>query len=61
MKALIAYPLSWTLYILGHSVCLLMEKFDFLYHFYPLYHHLILASCDIEDWAGVSFMWRVPE
>lgn len=61
MKKLTAYIVSPILYGLGHSTSVIMMHVGLLSFLYPIYNKLMLASCDIEDWAGVEVMWNVPQ
>lgn len=58
MKVLAAYIVSAVLYGLGHAISLALVRAGWLAFLYPIYNRLMLASFDIEEWAGVEFMWR---
>ena len=57
MKKVIAYIVSWALYGLGDMVSRLMQWFDWAW-IYPVYNKLMLASSDVQDWAGNAGPWR---
>lgn len=59
MKVLIAKLLSPPLFAVGHILSLLMH-IKYMHVLYPAYNWFMLASCDIEGWAGVHVMWGVP-
>ena len=56
MKQLVARVASEVLFVLGHWVSLPMCRFDWSW-LYPVYHRLMIWSCDIQDWAGNDQPW----
>lgn len=61
MKVLAASIASFCLFWLGHAVSRVMLRADWLSFLYPVYNRLMLASSDVEEWAGVEVMWRSPQ
>src|SRR5690554_2781278 len=60
-KWLAGHPVSVALYYLGHGLSLLMNAWEPLGHLYPVYNRLMLASCDVDEWAGEPRIWEKPE
>lgn len=60
MKVIAAYVASFVLFWLGHAASKLMH-YGPLWRLYPTYNRLMCWSADVEDWAGIEFMWREPE
>ena len=57
MKKLVGYILSWTLYWLGDLISYLMNYFDWFW-LYSFYNNVMLASLDVQAWAGNKTPWR---
>jgi len=58
MKVAFAMFASAMLYGAGHAVSRVFMLWDWSATFlYPIYNRLMTASVDVEDWAGISFMW----
>lgn len=55
MKKVIAWPLMWSLFWLGHGVSRIMV--GRLGHLYPLYNWLMLKSSELQDWSGLKGPW----
>ena len=66
MRKLIGYVLSWALYWLGNLISHPMNYFDWGW-LYSTYNTVMLASLDVQDWAGNDTPWgmeideQVPE
>lgn len=60
IKKAIAWPIAWALFWIGHAVSKLMH-WDATAWLYPAYNRLMIASCDIQDWAGLSGPWKKVE
>lgn len=56
MKVLVAQCASFCLYWTGHAISRVMNNAVGA-HLYPTYHRLMNWSCEVEDWAGINFMW----
>jgi hypothetical protein len=52
-----AMAASFFLYWSGHAVSRLFRRWDSLAFMYPVYNRLMCWSADVEDWAGIDFMW----
>lgn len=59
MKVLTAYVVSFCCYWLGHGISRVMNN-AVLWRLYPIYNRLMIWSGDVEEWAGIEFMWREP-
>jgi hypothetical protein len=59
MKVLTAYVVSFCCYWLGHGISRVMDN-AVLYRLYPIYNRLMIWSGDVEEWAGIEFMWSEP-
>jgi hypothetical protein len=55
VAACLAYPIFW----LGHLASLAMRACDRC-HLYPVYHHLMCWSVDLNDWGGLK-LWGPVE
>lgn len=60
MKKIIGWPIAHLLYILGDCIARLMNACNGLSFLYPIYNRLMLWSCDVNDWAGLS-LWTKPK
>lgn len=60
MKVLAAYVVSFCCFWLGHGISLVMNN-AVLWRLYPVYNRLMICSSEVEDWAGIEFMWTEPE
>jgi hypothetical protein len=60
VKVVIAQLVSLACFWPGHWVSLLMHQADFLGHLYPVYNRLMCWSSEIEEWAGIEFIWKTP-
>ena len=59
MRKIVAWPLCWSLYWLGHWVSKPMNWCDFLARLYPVYNRLMIWSGNIQDWGQVkSGPWK---
>jgi len=47
-------------YAIGHLISRLFLAHDSMAFMYPLYNRLMISSADVEDWAGIEFMWSIP-
>ena len=56
MKKIVARAVSEVLYCVGDWVSRPMSRFDWAW-LYPVYHRLMIWSCDIQDWAGNDLPW----
>jgi hypothetical protein len=59
MKVLTAYVVSFCCFWLGDGISRVMHS-AVLWRLYPVYHRLMIWSGDVEEWAGIEFMWREP-
>ena len=57
MKVLAAKLASLCLYWAGHAISCVMNNAVGAY-LYPIYNRLMIWSSEIEEWAGIDFMWR---
>jgi hypothetical protein len=57
MRKLVAYIVSWSLYWLGHLTSYLLN-FDSMWWLYPVYNRLMIASVQVQDWAGNTTPWH---
>lgn len=60
MKVLTAYVGSFCLFWIGHFVSRAFLRFDALAFMYPVYNRLMCWSVDLEDWAGIEYLWAPP-
>ena len=57
LRKLIAWPLAWALYGIGHAVSKCISKrTGFLY---PVYNWAMVLSANVSDWAGLD-VWGEP-
>jgi hypothetical protein len=56
LKQLTARLLSELLYAAGHLISIPMSRFDWAW-LYPVYSRLMIASCNVQDWAGNDQPW----
>lgn len=56
MKVPIGLAVSWALYGIGHVISLLMN-YGPLWRLYPAYNRVMLASSDVQKWAGCDGPW----
>lgn len=55
LKHLVAWPLSWFCYGVGHLYSLFLNAWDnelWAAFWYPLYNDFMIESSNIQDWAG---------
>lgn len=52
MKKIVAWPVSWALYWLGHLTSKPMH-WTYGYWLYPVYNRLMIWSVDAQDWGKV--------
>ena len=57
MKKIVAFPLTWLLYGIGHLVSKLLFIPKCPEFIYNLYSTLMIWSSDVQDWAGLSSPW----
>lgn len=64
-RRFIGWIAAWTLYGLGHMVSRLLSWWDWADFMapilYPAYNRCMLASSDVQDWAGIKGPWEQPE
>lgn len=60
MKVAAAMTASFVCFWLGHAVSRAFLGFDRTAFMYPVYNRLMCWSSDLEDWAGIQFMWGAP-
>lgn len=59
MKVIAAYVASFACYWLGDAISRVMNN-KAACMLYPIYNRLMCWSGDVEEWAGIEFMWREP-
>lgn len=59
LKVVIAYLVSPTLFWIGDKVSIIMNL-KYMSFLYVVYNGLMIASSDIEEWAGVQIKWTTP-
>ena len=56
MKALIAFPIAWFLYLLGDTAYRVLALFDdseyWVAFWYPVYNNLMIAADRVQKWCG---------
>jgi hypothetical protein len=52
MKKLIGWPVAWVLFSVGRVMSVLS------WPLYSFYNWLMLASCSVQDWAGLEGPWK---
>lgn len=60
MKVLTAMAVSAVCWFVGDCVSHLMLRSDRLSFLYSVYNRLMLWSSDVEEWAGIEFLWGRP-
>lgn len=60
MKKGLAYIISHVLYYLGDWICTIMIKVDW-YILFRMYNWFMIASVDVQDWAGNKTPWSKVE
>jgi len=59
MRAIVAWPVSWTLFWIGHFVSVVnRQEFMGEVSLYPVYNWLMIKSGDVQDWAGLNGPWK---
>ena len=59
MKKIIGYPATYTTYLLGHAISVIMLKFDWGWLYTP-YNKLMTTSLKITDWSAIKTLWKHP-
>lgn len=62
-RTVVAWPLAWGLFWLGHATSRVFLRFDATAFMYPVYSRLMCASLDLQEWAGGEgslWPWQHP-
>lgn len=57
MRKVLALPLAYALFWVGHLVSRVFLRYDATAFMYPIYNRLMVASCDVQDWADLPGPW----
>lgn len=53
IKRMIAFPVSWMLFGIGHAVSYLLQ-WKYTFFVYPIYTWHMLKSYDVQEWGDVQ-------
>jgi len=61
-KKIIAWPLAWGLFWIGHIISRTLVTNGWLGSItYPVYNWFMFASVTVQDWSGLAGPWKDPE
>jgi hypothetical protein len=60
MKKIVAWPITWALFWIGHVLSKLMELSDdgLPWRLYPAYNKLMTYSFIVQIWGGLKSPWK---